>query len=192
MSSTVEGSGAGRADGGLGTPRTSEGCKRREEELCRVGSQSSPTWAPGREGAGTQDMEVRVRLSSFGEINTSLFLRVLSRHREFIMHSCGLYAPPLSAPVEVSGWMYPAWSRYPEILSVQLSHSAMSDSLRPHGLQHTRPPCPSPTPGACWNSYASSQWCHPTISSSVVPFSSCLQSFPGSVSILGGPTWHGS
>ena len=53
----------------------------------------------------------------------------------------------------------------------------MSDSLRPHELQHTRPPCPSPTPGACWNSCPSSRWCHPTISSSV-PFSSCLQSFP--------------
>ena len=51
MSSTVEGSGAGRANGGLGTPRTSEGCKRWEEELCRVGSQSFPTWAAGSEGA---------------------------------------------------------------------------------------------------------------------------------------------
>ena len=56
----------------------------------------------------------------------------------------------------------------------------MSDSLRPHGLQHARPPCPSPIPGACWNSRPSSHWCHPTISSSVVPFSSCLQSFPTS------------
>ena len=56
----------------------------------------------------------------------------------------------------------------------------MSDSLRPHGLQHARPPCPSPTPGACSNSCPSNQWCHPAISSSVVPFSSCLQSFPAS------------
>ena len=56
----------------------------------------------------------------------------------------------------------------------------MSDSLRPHQLQHTRPPCPSPTPRACSNSCLSSQWCHPTISSSVIPFSSCLQSFPES------------
>ena len=56
----------------------------------------------------------------------------------------------------------------------------MSNSLRPHGLQHTRPPCPSPTPGACSNSCRSSQWCHPAISSSVVPFSSHLQSFPAS------------
>ena len=56
----------------------------------------------------------------------------------------------------------------------------MSDSLRPHGLQHARLPCPSPTPRACSNSCPSSWWCHPTISSSVVPFSSCLQSFPAS------------
>ena len=53
-------------------------------------------------------------------------------------------------------------------------------SLRPHGLQHTKLPCPSPTPRACSNSCPSSRWCHPTISSSVVPFSSCLQSFPAS------------
>ena len=54
----------------------------------------------------------------------------------------------------------------------------MSNSFRPHGLQHFRLPCPSPTPGACSNSCPSSEWCHPTISSSVIPFSSCLQSFP--------------
>ena len=57
------------------------------------------------------------------------------------------------------------------------SCSVMSNSLRPHGLQHTRPPCPSPTPGAYSNSCPLSQWCHPTISSSVVPYSSRLQSF---------------
>ena len=56
----------------------------------------------------------------------------------------------------------------------------MSDSLWPYGLQHTRPPCPSPPPGVHSNSCALSQWCHPTISSSLVPFSSCLQSFPAS------------
>ena len=59
-------------------------------------------------------------------------------------------------------------------------HSVMSDSLRPHGLQHTRLPCPSPTPGACSNSCPLNQWCHPAISSSVVPFSSCPQSFRAS------------
>ena len=64
--------------------------------------------------------------------------------------------------------------------SVQLSRSVVSDSLRPHGLQHARPPCPSPTPGVYSNSCLVSQWCHPTISSSVIPFSSCLQSFPAS------------
>ena len=56
----------------------------------------------------------------------------------------------------------------------------MSDSLQPHGLQHSRPPCPSPTPRVYSNSCPLSRWCHPTISSSVVPFSSCLQSFPAS------------
>ena len=56
----------------------------------------------------------------------------------------------------------------------------MSDSLRPHGLQQARLPCPSLSPRACSNSCPLSQWCHPTISSSVVPFSSCLQSFPTS------------
>ena len=55
--------------------------------------------------------------------------------------------------------------------------SVVSDSLWPHGLQHARLPCPSPTPRAFSNSYPSNQWCHPTISSSVIPFSSCLQSF---------------
>ena len=64
--------------------------------------------------------------------------------------------------------------------SVQFSHSVMSNSLWPHGLQHARPPCSSPTPRACSDSCPSSRWCHPTISSSVIPFSSCLQSFPAS------------
>ena len=64
--------------------------------------------------------------------------------------------------------------------SFQFSHSVMSDSLQPHELQHTRPPCPSPNSGACSNSCPSSQWCHPTISSSVISFSSYPQSFPAS------------
>ena len=67
--------------------------------------------------------------------------------------------------------------------SVQFSHSVVSDSTKPHGLQHARPPCPSPTPGAYSNSCPSSWWCHPTISSSVVPFCSCLQSFTASGSV---------
>ena len=64
--------------------------------------------------------------------------------------------------------------------SVQFNRSVVSDSLRPHGLQHARLPCPLPTPKACSNSCPLSQWCHPIISSSVDPFSSCLQSFPPS------------
>ena len=62
--------------------------------------------------------------------------------------------------------------------------SVMSNSPRPHGLKHTRLPCPSPSPGVCSNSCSLSQGCHPTISSSVVPFSFCLQPFPASGSFL--------
>ena len=69
---------------------------------------------------------------------------------------------------------------YYRVQSVQFSHSVMSNSLWPHGVQHTRLPCPSPTPGAYSNSCSLSQWCHPAVTSSVVPFLSCLQSFPAS------------
>ena len=72
-------------------------------------------------------------------------------------------------------WKAPKWS---------LSCSVMSDSLQPHESQHARPSCPSPTPGVDPNSCPSSQWCHPAISSSVVPFSSCPQSLPASGSFL--------
>ena len=117
-----------------------------------------------------------------------------------------LWPEPLSGPwsylldcLSSDTWMYNrpqtshVWTRfliptsYPQICftvmhsstsPIQFSCSVMTDSLRPHGLQHTRLPCPSPTPGACSNSCTSSQWCYPTISSSVIPFSSCLQSFP--------------
>ena len=68
------------------------------------------------------------------------------------------------------------------IQSDQISRSVVSDSLRPHELQHARPPCPSPTRGVQSDSRPSSQWCHPAISSSVVPFSSCPQSLPDSES----------
>ena len=74
--------------------------------------------------------------------------------------------------------LYPTIS--PQFSSVQFSHSVVSHSLQPHGLQHTRPPCPSSTPGVYSNSCPLSWWCHPTISSSVIPFSSHLQSFPAS------------
>ena len=64
------------------------------------------------------------------------------------------------------------------ISSVQFSRSVVSDTLQPHELQHTRPPCPSPTPGVHPNSCLSSRWCHPAISSSVIFFSSCPQPLP--------------
>ena len=66
------------------------------------------------------------------------------------------------------------------VCTVQFSHSAESDSLRPHELQHARPPCLSPTPGACWNSCPLSWWCHPSILSSIIPFSSCPKPLPAS------------
>ena len=73
------------------------------------------------------------------------------------------------------------WHLNHQFSSVQFSHSAVSDSLRPHESQHARPPCPSPTPRVHSDSRPSSQWCHPAISSSVVPFSFCPQSLPASV-----------
>ena len=77
-------------------------------------------------------------------------------------------------------WL-PSFCFYPQSFSsVQFSHSVVSDSLRPHESQHARPPCPSPTPGVYSNPCPSSRWCHPAISSSVVPFSSCPQSLPAS------------
>ena len=72
------------------------------------------------------------------------------------------------------------WSK--RLISVQFSHSVVSDSLRPHELQHARPPYPSPTPGVHSDSCTSSWWCHPAISASVVPFLSCPQSLPASES----------
>ena len=76
------------------------------------------------------------------------------------------------------------WVVIPRIIiyisSIPFSHSVVPYFLQPHELQHSRLPCPSPTPGACSNSCPLSRWCHPTISSSVVPSSSCLQLFPAS------------
>ena len=76
----------------------------------------------------------------------------------------------------LDGWI----DYFTQYNSVQFSRSVVSNSLRPHGLQHARLPCPSPTPRAYSNSCPLSQSCHPTISSSVIPFSTCLQSFPAS------------
>ena len=74
------------------------------------------------------------------------------------------------------------WTLRGHCVVIQVSCSVESDSLQPHGLQHARPPCPSPTPRVYSNSCSLSRWYHPTISSSVIHFSSCLQSFPVSES----------
>ena len=75
-------------------------------------------------------------------------------------------------------WWFLGWNCQFQFSSVQFSLSVVSNSLRPHDSQHTRPPCPSPTPGAYSNSCPLSRWCHPAISSSVIPFTSCLPIFP--------------
>ena len=85
---------------------------------------------------------------------------------------CTLLQDPL---ICLSLWVYP-------FSSVQFNHSVVSDSLRPHESQHARSPCPSRTPRVHSDSRPSSQWCHPAISSSVIPFSSCPQSLPASES----------
>ena len=83
--------------------------------------------------------------------------------------------------IETKNWVFEDKKySYTQFSSVQFSRSVMSNSLWPHESQHARPPCPSLTPGVHSNSCPSSWWCHPAISSSVVPFSSCLQSLPAS------------
>ena len=110
---------------------------------------------------------------------SSMHLAVLP---EWTSHKQALVWPVLETLYPLSPWflirvlMFYYWV----ISSVQFSRSVVSDSLWPHGLQQARPPCPSPTPGAYSNSHPSRQWWRPTISSSVVPFSSHLQSFPAS------------
>ena len=78
----------------------------------------------------------------------------------------------------------PSWLEDKTVIYLLFSHSVISNYLWPCGLQHARFPCPSPSPGACSNSCLLSWWCHATISSSVIPFSSCLQAFPASGSFL--------
>ena len=77
-------------------------------------------------------------------------------------------------------------SEVSEMLLLLFSHSVVSNSLPPHGLQHARLPCPSPSPTACSDSCPSGRWCHPPISTSVISFSSCLQASPASESFPGG------
>ena len=93
--------------------------------------------------------------------------------------SCPSLLQYLEVVAAYSKWLYSSFD-HTVMGSVQFSCSVMSDPLQPHDLQHARPPCPSPTPGVHPNPCPLSQWCHPAISSSVIPFSSCPQSFPAS------------
>ena len=109
------------------------------------------------------------RLTFVGKV-TSLLFNMLSR---FVI-----------AFLPRGKWLVPT---RPEFLSAQFSRSVGSYSLQPHGTQHARPPCPLPTPRVYSNSCPLSRWCHPTILSSVIPFSSCLQAFPASGSLTSEP-----
>ena len=98
------------------------------------------------------------------------------------------YSPqlPPKALLHLETWYHQVYHLFfLSSLSDQISRSVVSDSLQPHESQHARPPCPSPTPGVHADSRPSSRWCHPAISSSVVPFSSCPQSLPASESLAG-------
>ena len=123
-------------------------------------------------------------------VYSNSFTSTLSISHQF--KKCASLTPPLSLPNHCCAISVLAlWQNFPNKrvtlaslpFSVQLSCSVVSDSLQSHGLQHTKSPCPSPASGAYSNSCPLSPWCHPTISSSVVPFSSRLQSFPASGSL---------
>ena len=125
-------------------------------------------------------------------------IRLYFLHAECHIETWAVLMPPLlvgfwdwwtlSNLCMVSAVTWQNWDRNSDVLYPKpfrpllllFSHSVLYDSLQSHGLQGARLPCPSPTPGDCSSSYPLSRWCHPTISSSVVPFSSCLQSFPAS------------
>ena len=109
-------------------------------------------------------------------IKTILYLHI----KKFNRRNCDFFCQNLSWTICQNHLLDSvSWLRW-ILESVQFSRSVMSDSLQPHGLEHARLPCPSPTPGACANSCPSRWWWHPTISSSAIPFSSCSQSFPTS------------
>ena len=108
-----------------------------------------------------------------------MYMGSLSRASAFSVAVWLKYAPK-------GGTQWVSWKHS----SVQFSRSVVSDSLRPHELQLARPPCPSPTPGVHPDSRPLSQWCHPAISSSVVPFSSCPQFAPASESFSNESTLH--
>ena len=113
----------------------------------------------------------------------------LTDHCDFILHLQSRHNSHLINETPSQPYQFPALPshlffniEWVFLSSVQFSGSVVSDSWRPHESQHTRPPCPSPSPGVHSNSCLSSQWYHPAITSSVVPFSSCPQSLPASES----------
>ena len=112
----------------------------------------------------------------------STFIILCNHHLCLVPKCCHHPLKTFKKGSHVGFWMSQEWTRdhsssLPGVSSVQFSCSVVSDSLWPHGLQHARPPCPSSTPGVYSNSCPLSWWCHPTIASSVIPFSSHLQSF---------------
>ena len=146
--------------------------RRRSFWNCGAGNTAPPHKSPNQEGENLRKQQ------SFSQ--------------SLIFYFCFLLLPTAEGWGHPSAWVYIFWvattnndcrgfhrpaSTLLQFSSVQFSRS-VSDSLQPHESQHARPPCPSPTPGVYSNSCPSSRWCHPTISSSVVPFSSRLQSFP--------------
>ena len=100
--------------------------------------------------------------------------------RERALESCSQIALDTALSLMLQRYWPMIISSTYHVIVLQFSYSVMSNSLQPHGLQHTRLPCPLPTLGVFSNSCPLSRSCHPTISSSVIPFSSCLQSFPAS------------
>ena len=107
-------------------------------------------------------------------------LYVITRNEGMVSHWVPVLASPHSCVTLEKSTTYLTSVPWLPCLSLLFRHSVMSDSLWPRGLQHTRSLCPLPTPRACSNSCPLSQWCHPTISSSISPLSSCPQSFPAS------------
>ena len=129
-------------------------------------------WLEGKQHCSHLSRETDLHRSEFLFIQRILWHTESPGSHDLLSASCSV----------VSSWVKSkslSKLRY-HLHSVQFSHSVVSNSLQPHELQHTRLPCPSPTPKACSNSCPSNWWCHPTISSSVVPLSSCIQSFPAS------------
>ena len=136
---------------------------------------STPLYSPCME-QGIENPLLSAPLSSYFEfhIPANLNFFCFPRHTAFVLSLC-VFLLAVTSPLLCFHCLF-------QFSSVQFSRSVMPDSLRTHELQHARPPCPSPSPGGHSDSRPLSPWCHPAISSSVVPFSSCPQSLPASQS----------